>query len=154
MSIIRAVHVFLHQLLGPFVADHDSDVSPWCGAPVGIVIALLRDFQSPPCPCCVLPSVNRQITFKFLVSSKQTCDIEKTRTKRVTKWFRIKAKLSVHYIHLLIADPPCVCARSINDPSLTGCTRRLWTCGTTFLGKCTAFTSLRSPTLCKRGMRK
>ena len=75
---MRAADVILHQRLGLFIADHNSNVLPRGGAPVGIVIALLGDFQAPPCSSSVLSCVNRQITFELLVSGKQTCDISKT----------------------------------------------------------------------------
>ena len=69
---MRIVDVFFHQILGLSIADHDSNVLPRGGAPVGIVIALLGDLQAPPRSSRVLSRINRQITFKFLVSSKQT----------------------------------------------------------------------------------
>ena len=79
VPIMRAVDVFLYQILGLFIADHDSNVLPRGGAPVGIVIAFLRDFQAPPCSCSVLSRVNGQITLELLVSGKQTCRMSKTR---------------------------------------------------------------------------
>ena len=73
MPITGTVDVFLHQRLGLLIADHNSNVLPRGGAPVGIVIALLGDLQAPPCSSRVLSRVNRQITFELLVSSEQTC---------------------------------------------------------------------------------
>ena len=73
MPITRTVDVFLHQRLGLFIADHDSNVLPRGGAPIGIVITFLGDFQAPPCSCGVLSCVNRKIAFKLLVSCEQTC---------------------------------------------------------------------------------
>ena len=73
MPITRTVDVFLHQRLGLFIADHNSNVLPRGGAPVGIVIAFFGDFQASPCSSRVLSRVNGQITFELLVSSKQTC---------------------------------------------------------------------------------
>ena len=55
------------------IADHDGNVIPRGGAPVWIVITLLRYFQAPPRTCWILPRVDWQITFEFLISSKQTC---------------------------------------------------------------------------------
>ena len=77
VPIMRAVDVFLHRILGLFIADHYNNVPPRAGAPVGIVIAFLRDFQAPPCSSRVLSRVNRQITFELLVSSEQTCAIRR-----------------------------------------------------------------------------
>ena len=68
--IIWTVDVFLHQILSLSIADHDSNVPPRGGAPVGIVIAFFGDFQTPPCSCRVLSCVNRQISLKLLVSGK------------------------------------------------------------------------------------
>ena len=73
MSVMRTVDVFLHQILGLFIADHDSNVLPRGGAPVRIVIAFLGDLQAPSCSCSILSRVNWQITFELLVSGKQTC---------------------------------------------------------------------------------
>ena len=73
VPIICIVDVFLHQILSLLIADHNSNVLPRGGAPVGIVIAFLGDFQAPPCSSRVLSRVNRQITFELLVSSEQTC---------------------------------------------------------------------------------
>ena len=58
VTIMRAVDVFLHQILGLFIADHDSNVPPRGGTPVRIVIAFLGDFQAPPCSGRVLPRVD------------------------------------------------------------------------------------------------
>ena len=55
------------------IADHDGNVIPRGGAPVWIVITLLRYFQAPPRSCRILPRVDWQITFEFLISGKQTC---------------------------------------------------------------------------------
>ena len=76
---MRAVDVFLHQILGLFIADHDSNVLPRGGAPVREVIAFLGDFQASSCSCSVLTRVNGQFTFGLLVSGKQTCCMRKTR---------------------------------------------------------------------------
>ena len=76
---MRTVDVILHQILSLLIADHDSNVLPRCGAPVGIVITLLRDFKAPSCSCGVLSCVNWCISLvKILVSSKQAYGINKS----------------------------------------------------------------------------
>ena len=79
IRIFRTVDVFLHRILGLFIADHDSNVPPRGGAPVRIVITFLGDFQASPCSCSVLSRVNRPVIFKLLVSGKQTYAISKMR---------------------------------------------------------------------------
>ena len=77
LSILWTINVFLHQVCGLCVADHNSNVLPRSGAPVRVVIAFLGYLQAPSCSTRVLSRVNRQITFKFLVSGKQTCGVSK-----------------------------------------------------------------------------
>ena len=75
--IFRTVDVCLHQILGLSITDHDSNVLPRGGAPVGIVIAFLGVFEAPPCSCSVLSCVYCLVAAKLLVSGKQTYDINK-----------------------------------------------------------------------------
>ena len=63
----------LHQIKGLHIADHDGNVPPRTGAPVWIVITLLRNLVSSPISSVILPRVDWRITFKLLVSGKQAC---------------------------------------------------------------------------------
>ena len=56
--IIGPINVFLHQLLSLFIADKDSNILPWCGSPVWIVIAFFRDLHAPYGTLTILPRIN------------------------------------------------------------------------------------------------
>ena len=75
VTIICTVNIFPYHSFCGFVTDHDSNVLPGGGAPVGIVITFLWHFKSPSLPICVLPGVNCTVTFQVLISGKQTCEM-------------------------------------------------------------------------------
>ena len=56
--IIGTINISLHQLLGLSIADKDSNILPWCGSPVWIVIAFFRDLHAPYGTLTILPRVN------------------------------------------------------------------------------------------------
>ena len=79
--------MLLHQIQGLLIADHDGNVLPRAGAPVWIVITFLRNLISPPCSGFILPRVDWWITFKLLVSGKQTCGTKHIMVQMsYTKW--------------------------------------------------------------------
>ena len=62
VAIVRTVEVLFHHSFCSSVTDHDSNVLPGGGAPVGIVITFLWHFQSPSLAICVLSGVNCTVT--------------------------------------------------------------------------------------------
>ena len=62
VAIVRTVEVLFQHSFCSSVTDHDSNVLPGGGAPVGIVITFLWHFQSPSLAICVLSSVNCTVT--------------------------------------------------------------------------------------------
>ena len=70
MSIMSTVDVFLHQILGLFIADHDSNVLPRGGAPVRKIITFLGDFKAIYSSTSVLTCVKRPIISEVLVSGE------------------------------------------------------------------------------------
>lgn len=64
--------MFLHQFFRGFVTDHDCNVSPRAGAPVGIVITLLWYFIASSVTVGILSCVFRRVSIQILISGKQT----------------------------------------------------------------------------------
>ena len=69
---ILSVDVTLYHLRRFVVTDQDSNVPPRGGAPVRVVITLLRDFQAPPGAIGILSPVLCCVALQGLVSSEQT----------------------------------------------------------------------------------
>ena len=64
--------MFLHQFLRLLVTDHDSNVSPRGGGPVGIVITLLWYFIASSVTVGILSCIFRSVSIQSLISGKQT----------------------------------------------------------------------------------
>ena len=93
-----AVNISFHLFQSLVITDHYSDVSPWCGAPVRIVITFLWNLQAPPDAGSILSCVLGWTASKILISSEQTCKINgrgraKPKQKAVTHSMCIRSAL-------------------------------------------------------------
>lgn len=70
MTVIRAVNVFLHQLLSFLITDHNGNVPPRRRAPVGIIITFFGDLKASPCTSRILSCIDRRNSLQILIGGK------------------------------------------------------------------------------------
>ena len=70
MAVIRAVNVFLHQLLSFVITDHNGNVPPRRRAPVGIIITFFGDLKASSCTSRILSCIDRRNSLQFLIGGK------------------------------------------------------------------------------------